>query len=54
MASVQKAARNKMETSDENMTILQEQLIELTTKWDQVSALSQDTHLRLSEAQKQV
>jgi hypothetical protein len=50
MTSIQKAAKNVMEKSDEDTTHLQAQLIDLTTKWDRVCVLSTDKHQRLDDA----
>lgn len=43
-----------LERSDEDTAHLQSQLIDLTTKWDKVSGLSQDKEKRLDEALIQV
>lgn len=51
---VHKAASDMLERSDEDTAHLQSQLIDLTTKWDKVSGLSQDKEKRLDEALIQV
>jgi len=48
--SIQKAAKAVMERSDEDTSLLQSQLIDLTTKWDKVSSLSATKQRQLNEA----
>jgi len=52
--SIQKAAKDVMERSDEDTSLLQAQLIDLTTKWDKVSSLSANKRQRLSDAYTEV
>jgi len=52
--SIQKAAKDVMERSDEDTSLLQAQLIDLTTKWDKVSSLSASKRQRLSDAYTEV
>jgi len=54
IAMVRKAAKDLMDTSDEDTTLLQEQLIDLTTKWDKICLLSVDKQQRLTDALTQV
>jgi len=43
-----------MERSDEDTSLLQSQLIDLTTKWDKVSSLSSNKRQRLADAYAEV
>jgi len=52
--SIQKAAKAVMEQSDEDTSLLQSQLIDLTTKWDKVSLLSNHKRQRLNDAYAEV
>lgn len=52
--AIQKAAKDVMERSDEDTSLLQAQLIDLTTKWDKVSSLSANKRQRLNDAYAEV
>jgi len=52
--SIQKAAKTMIENSDEDTTLLQAQLIDLTTKCDKVSSLSANKRDRLADAYAEV
>jgi len=52
--SIQKAAKDVMERSDEDTSLLQAQLIDLTTKWDKVSSLSVNKRQCLTDAYAEV
>lgn len=52
--SIQKAAKDVMERSDEDTSLLQSQLIDLSTKWDTVSSLSTSKQQRLTDAYSEV
>ena len=54
VAMVRQAAKDLMDTSDEDTSLLQEQLIDLTTKWEKICGLSVDKQQRLADALKQV
>jgi len=43
-----------MERSDEDTSLLQSQLVDLTTKWDRVSTLSANKRQRLNNAYNEV
>lgn len=50
MAAIQKAARDIMEKSAEDVTKYQDQLVDLQTKWDKVCRLSDQKSERLGQA----
>jgi len=52
--SIQKAAKDVMESSDEDTSLLQAQLIDMTAKWDKVSSLSSNKQQRLTDAYTEV
>ena len=52
--SIQKAAKEVIERSDEDTTLLQAQLIDLTTKSDKLSSLSTNKRQRLNDAYAEV
>jgi len=52
--SIQKAAKEVMERSDEDTSLLQAQLIDLTTKSDKLSSLSTNKRQRLDDAYAEV
>jgi len=52
--SIQKAAKEVIERSDEDTSLLQAQLIDLTTKSDKLSSLSTNKRQRLDYAYAEV
>jgi len=52
--SIQKAAKAVIERSEEDTSLVQSQLIDLTTKWDKVSSLSTNKRQRLNDAYTEV
>jgi len=52
--SIQRAASDVMQRSDEDTSLLQAQLIDLISNWDKVSALSINKQQRLAEAYAEV
>ena len=49
---MRKSAKDLLETSDEDMTNLKSQLLDLTTRWDNVNQLNSNKDARLQVCEK--